>query len=402
MAVGIRPNMQLAKEAGITVNRGIVVDATMRTSDPDIFALGECAEADGQVFGLVAPLYEMANTAAAQLVGDASASFKSSATATKLKVTGINLYSAGDFAEAKDREEIVLRDATRGVYRRLVLKDNRVIGAVMYGDTSDGPWFFDLLKRGTDVADMRETLIFGQNYAGGIPLDPAAADRGAARRCRDLRLQRRLQGQDHGRHRRPRAEEPRRGPGAYQGVGVVRLLHRPGRAAPEGPARRGLQSRRRPADVRLHRSRPRRRAPADRRQGAEVDPAAHAGAGVEDLVRLRQVPAGAELLHAVQLARRVCRRQPVALHQRARPRQHPEGRHLLGRAAHVGRPDQRQGTARHRRHRRQVQDPDGQGHRRPAHRHAGRRQGGPARRVGRSRAPPAWSRATPTPRACAR
>ena len=175
MAVGIRPNMQLAKEAGITVNRGIVVDATMRTSDPDIFALGECAEADGQVFGLVAPLYEMANTAAAQLVGDAAASFKSSATATKLKVTGINLYSAGDFAEAKDREEIVLRDATRGVYRRLVLKDNRVIGAVMYGDTSDGPWFFDLLKRGTDVADMRETLIFGQNYAGGIPLDPAAA-----------------------------------------------------------------------------------------------------------------------------------------------------------------------------------------------------------------------------------
>ena len=175
MAVGIRPNMQLAKEAGITVNRGIVVDATMRTSDPDIFALGECAEADGQVFGLVAPLYEMANTAAAQLVGDAAASFKSSATATKLKVTGINLYSAGDFGEAKDREEIVLRDATRGVYRRLVLKDNRIIGAVMYGDTSDGPWFFDMLKRGTDVADMRETLIFGQNYAGGIPLDPAAA-----------------------------------------------------------------------------------------------------------------------------------------------------------------------------------------------------------------------------------
>ncbi|MGH8734219.1 MAG: FAD-dependent oxidoreductase, partial [Burkholderiales bacterium] len=174
-AAGIRPNITLAKEAGIPVNRGIVVDATMRTSDPDTFALGECAEADGQVFGLVAPLCEMANTAAAQLVGDAAASFKSSATATKLKVTGINLYSAGDFAEAKDREEIVLRDATRGVYRRLVLTDNRIIGAVMYGDTSDGPWFFDLLKRGTDVADMRETLIFGQNYAGGIPLDPAAA-----------------------------------------------------------------------------------------------------------------------------------------------------------------------------------------------------------------------------------
>jgi nitrite reductase (NADH) large subunit len=175
MAVGIRPNAQLARDAGLTVNRGIVVDATMRTSDPDIFALGECAEADGQVFGLVAPLYDMAGTAAAQLAGDAEALFKPSATATKLKVTGINLYSAGDFAEAKDREEIVLRDATRGIYRRLVLKDNRIIGAVMYGDTSDGPWFFDMLKRGTDVADMRERLIFGQNYAGGIPLDPGAA-----------------------------------------------------------------------------------------------------------------------------------------------------------------------------------------------------------------------------------
>jgi nitrite reductase (NADH) large subunit len=175
MAVGIRPNMQLAKEAGLTVNRGIVVDATMSTSDPNIFALGECAEADGQVFGLVAPLYEMANVVAAQLAGDAEARFKSSATATKLKVTGISLYSAGDFAEARDREEIVLRDAARGLYRRLVLKDNRIIGTVMYGDTADGPWFFDLLKRSTDVGDMRERLIFGQGHAGGIPLDPAAA-----------------------------------------------------------------------------------------------------------------------------------------------------------------------------------------------------------------------------------
>ncbi|MBN9086817.1 MAG: NAD(P)/FAD-dependent oxidoreductase [Reyranella sp.] len=175
MAVGIRPNMQLARDADLAVNRGVVVDATMRTSDPDIFALGECAEADGQVFGLVAPLYEMANVVAAQLCGD-DARFRSSATATKLKVTGINLFSAGDFAEAKDREEIVLRDATRGQYRRLVLKDNRIVGAVLYGDTADGPWFFDLLKRGEDVADRRERLIFGQSYAaGGIPLDPAAA-----------------------------------------------------------------------------------------------------------------------------------------------------------------------------------------------------------------------------------
>ncbi len=175
MAVGIRPNSALAAEAGLTVKRGIVVDETMRTSDPNIFALGECAEALGVAYGLVAPLYEMANVVAAQLMGDSAAKFVPPSTATKLKVTGINLYSAGDFAEGQDREEIVLRDAARGTYRRLVLRDNRIIGAVMYGDTSDGPWFFDLLKRGVNISEMRETLIFGQNYAGGIPLDPTAA-----------------------------------------------------------------------------------------------------------------------------------------------------------------------------------------------------------------------------------
>lgn len=180
MAVGIRPNAQLGKDAGLAVNRGIVVDAGMRTSDPDIFALGECAEAEGQVFGLVAPLYEMASIAATQLAADASgfpseAAFKSSATATKLKVTGINLFSAGDFAEAKDREEIVLRDAARGVYKRLVIKDDKLIGIVLYGETADGAWFFDLLKKGESIADLRETLIFGPSFAGGAALDPTAA-----------------------------------------------------------------------------------------------------------------------------------------------------------------------------------------------------------------------------------
>jgi nitrite reductase (NADH) large subunit len=147
----------------------------MHTSDPDIFALGECAEAHGIAYGLVAPLYEMADVVAAQLSGDASAKFVPPSTATKLKVTGINLYSAGDFADGKDREEIVLRDAARGNYRRLVLKDNKIIGAVMYGDTSDGPWFFDLLKRGVDIAEMRETLIFGEAYAGALAPGSATA-----------------------------------------------------------------------------------------------------------------------------------------------------------------------------------------------------------------------------------
>ncbi len=174
MAVGIRPNASLAKEAGLAVNRGIVVDDQMRTSDPSVFALGECVEHRGIAYGLVAPLYEMASVLGKTLAGQ-EAAYCGSVTATKLKVTGIDLYSAGDFAEAKDREEVVLRDATRGVYRRLVLKENRIIGAVLYGDTTDGGWFFQLLREGKDIAEMRETLIFGQAYVGGGIQDPMAA-----------------------------------------------------------------------------------------------------------------------------------------------------------------------------------------------------------------------------------
>jgi nitrite reductase (NADH) large subunit len=172
MAVGIKPNAGLAKDAGLTVNRGIVVDARMQTSDPAISALGECAEVEGQCYGLVAPLYDMANVLAAQLCGEVAARFVPVATATRLKVTGINLYSVGDFAGGDDREEIVLRDAAAGVYKRVVLRGEKIIGTVLYGDTADGPWFFDMLKDSTDTAPMRDILIFGQNYDGGAPLDP--------------------------------------------------------------------------------------------------------------------------------------------------------------------------------------------------------------------------------------
>lgn len=175
MAAGIRPNALLAREAGLETNRGIVVDAGMRTSDPDIFAIGECAEVGGQCYGLVAPLYEMARVVSAQLADDAEAKFVHSETPTKLKVTGINLFSVGDLGEGDDRQEIVLRDAAAGVYKRLVLRDDRIIGTVLYGETSDGAWFHDLTKKRTDISQMRDTLIFGQSYQGGSPLDPMAA-----------------------------------------------------------------------------------------------------------------------------------------------------------------------------------------------------------------------------------
>jgi nitrite reductase (NADH) large subunit len=175
MAVGIRPNVGIAKDAGLDVGRGIKVGGDLVTSDPDIFALGECVEVEGQVFGLVAPLYEMANVVAAKLAGAATGCFQPAATATKLKVTGIDLYSAGDFADGKDREEIVLRDGARGIYKRLVLRENRIVGIVLFGETVDGPWFFDLLKRGTDISELRDTLIFGPAFAGGGAVDPVAA-----------------------------------------------------------------------------------------------------------------------------------------------------------------------------------------------------------------------------------
>lgn len=175
MAVGIRPNTSLAKDAGLEVGRGIVTDDKMLTSDQDIFALGECAEVGGNVYGLVAPLYQMARVAAAGLAGASDDRFVHSETPTKLKVTGIDLYSVGDFADGDDREEIVLRDASAGVYKRVILRDDRIIGTVLFGDTADGGWFADLQKKRTDISQMRDTLIFGQSFHGGPSADPLAA-----------------------------------------------------------------------------------------------------------------------------------------------------------------------------------------------------------------------------------
>lgn len=175
MAAGIRPNAWLAKDAALETNRGIIVDDHMQTSDPDILALGECAEVGGHVYGLVAPLYEMARIAAAKLAGEAASGFVHNDTPTKLKVTGIDVFSLGDFADGEDRQEIVLRDAAAGVYKRLVLRENRIVGTVLYGETADGAWFNDLKKKAVDISEMRDTLIFGQAYQGGAPLDPTAA-----------------------------------------------------------------------------------------------------------------------------------------------------------------------------------------------------------------------------------
>ncbi|ARR55025.1 nitrite reductase large subunit [Rhizorhabdus wittichii DC-6] len=175
MAVGIRPSTALARAAGLAVGRGIQVDDHMVTSDPAILAVGECVEHDGQVYGLVAPLWEMCRALADGLVAEPSG-YRGSVTSTKLKVSGIDVFSAGDFSGGDGAEDIVLRDAARGVYKRVVLREDKVVGAVLYGDTADGSWYFDLLRKGDDVSSIRDLIIFGQAFAqGGGQADPKAA-----------------------------------------------------------------------------------------------------------------------------------------------------------------------------------------------------------------------------------
>jgi nitrite reductase (NADH) large subunit len=176
MAVGIRPNVKLARDAGLAIGRGIHVDDHLVTSDANILAVGECVEHNGLVYGLVAPLWEMCRSLADGLVATPSG-YTGSVTSTKLKVSGVDVFSAGDFSGSEGCEDIVMRDASRGVYKRVVVKDDRVIGAVLYGDTQDGNWYFDLLKRQVDVADIRDALIFGQAFAagGGADANPNGA-----------------------------------------------------------------------------------------------------------------------------------------------------------------------------------------------------------------------------------
>lgn len=175
MAAGIKPAVGLAKLAGLECERGILVDDHMVTSDPQILAVGECVQHRGLCYGLVAPLWEMCR-ALADYVTESPTGYAGSVTSTKLKVSGIDLFSAGDFSGGDGCEDIVMRDAARGVYKRVVIKENRIIGAVLYGDTADGNWYFDLLKKEEDVSDIREGLIFGQAFAlGGACADPKDA-----------------------------------------------------------------------------------------------------------------------------------------------------------------------------------------------------------------------------------
>ena len=160
-AAGIRPNVALAKDGGIAVNRGIVVDDHMQTSAPDIFALGECAEHRGTCYGLVEPAYEQARVLARHLAGR-EATYQGSVVATNLKVSGVGVFSAGDFVGSPGSEAIVLNDARRGVYKKLVIADGRLAGAVLIGETQDALWYLDLIRTRQPVAAIRAEMMFGR------------------------------------------------------------------------------------------------------------------------------------------------------------------------------------------------------------------------------------------------
>jgi len=169
MAVGIRPNTQLAENMRLHCNKGIVVNDTMQTTtDARIYSLGECAAHRGIAYGLVAPLFEQAKVAANHLAMFGIGQYKGSLTSTKLKVTGIDLFSAGDFTGGEGTEELVMSDPYGGVYKKLVIKNDKLVGACLYGDTVDGSYYFKLLRDGRNVSDIRDKLMFGESNIGDV------------------------------------------------------------------------------------------------------------------------------------------------------------------------------------------------------------------------------------------
>ncbi len=166
MAAGVRPNDELGRKMGLEASRGIVVSDTLQTSDPHIRAVGECVNHRGVCYGLVAPLFEQAQVLAAHLADPAStAAYTGSQTSTKLKVTGINLFSAGDFMGGEGCQDLLLTDPAEGVYKKLVMRDDQLVGACLYGDTEDGAWYFRLIRENTPVGALRDHLMFGESHA---------------------------------------------------------------------------------------------------------------------------------------------------------------------------------------------------------------------------------------------
>ena len=164
-AVGIRPNMALAQSAGLRCNRGVLVNDTMQTFDPSIYAVGECIEHRNQTFGLVEPLWGQAFICASHLAEHGSLTFKAPTVPTQLKVSGCDVFSAGNFEPKDDFEDIILNDEKRQIYKRIIIQKDKVVGAVLFGDTEDGVWYAELISDQTPISSIRNKLLFGKDFA---------------------------------------------------------------------------------------------------------------------------------------------------------------------------------------------------------------------------------------------
>ncbi|MBU0923839.1 nitrite reductase large subunit NirB [bacterium] len=166
-ATGIVPNTQIAKEAELYTNKGIIVDDFLKTNDDSIFAIGECVEHKGNTYGLVAPLYEQAKVLAKVLANKKTDGYDGSTLSTRLKISGVDLFSAGDYLGDVTTEDLILLDEKVGIYKKLVIYDNKIIGIVLYGDTADASWYLKLLKEHTDISDLRTKILFGKSALSG-------------------------------------------------------------------------------------------------------------------------------------------------------------------------------------------------------------------------------------------
>jgi nitrite reductase (NADH) large subunit len=165
VAAGITPNTALARQSDLSIARGIVVDATLTTSDPAIHALGECCEFDGRTYGLVDPIWQQVTVLAARLCGQPISPYVESPCATRLKVAGISIYAFGPVEIPPGHETLVYADAENGDYRRLLLHNDRLVGAVLYGDTAAGPGYFHHALKAHDLSACRDVLLFGADDA---------------------------------------------------------------------------------------------------------------------------------------------------------------------------------------------------------------------------------------------
>ncbi|MBI4905853.1 MAG: NAD(P)/FAD-dependent oxidoreductase [Acidobacteria bacterium] len=161
IAAGIRPNTELARRAGLAVGRGIVVNDHLETSDPDIFAVGECTEHNGQIFGLVAPLYEQGRVLAHAITGQRGKTFSGATPATKLKIMGVDIFSAGSIDDSEPGvESVKFEDPSQGVYKKVLLKNNRLHGVILVGDAEDEYTYTEWLRSGTDLTELRRQVLF--------------------------------------------------------------------------------------------------------------------------------------------------------------------------------------------------------------------------------------------------